>query len=315
MKALITGINGQDGSYLAELLLSKGYEVHGIVRRNSIAANQSIRINHIYDKLELHYGDMTDFSSLFSVISKVRPDEIYNLAAQSHVKVSEETPIYTAQADAVGVVNLLEIVRQFPCRLYQASTSEMFGNHEGVYKHIQNERTPFKPVSPYGASKLFAHNLCTHYRTAYGLKISCGILFNHTSPRRGDTFVEKKIVNGFKEYKKTGKRLELGNLSAKRDIGYSPEYVEAMWMMLQNEPDDYVIGTGETYSVEEICKIAAKELDITNIFDVVTPSEKYMRANELNYLCADPTKAMMKLGWNPKKKLPEIIKEMIHADG
>lgn len=314
MKALITGINGQDGSYLAELLLSKGYGVHGIVRRNSVAANQSFRINHIYDQLHLHYGDITDFVSISSVINKVRPDEIYNLAAQSHVKVSEETPIYTAQADAVGVINLLELVRQFPCRMYQASTSEMFGNQDEVqYQFTQNENTPFKPVSPYGASKLFAHNLCTHYRKAYGLKISCGILFNHTSPRRGDTFVEKKIVNGFKEYKKTGKRLELGNLSAKRDIGYAPEYVEAMWMMLQVEPDDYVIGTGETYSVNEICHMVAKELDIKNIFDVVTPTDKYFRANELNLLCADPSKAMFKLGWKPKKKLPEILKEMIES--
>lgn len=314
MKALITGIAGQDGSYLAELLLSKGYEVHGIVRRHSVSETQSHRINHIFDKLHLHYGDMTDFASLLHIIQKVRPDEIYNLAAQSHVKVSEETPIYTAQADAVGVANLLEILRLFPCKLYQASTSEMFGNSiDG--DGYQRESTPMRPVSPYGASKLFAHNLCNHYREAYKLFICCGILFNHTSVRRGETFVEQKIVKGLCEVKK-GKRefIELGILSPTRDIGYAPEYVEAMWLMLQQEkPDDYIISTGISTSIYDIQRYVCHSLELHQV-KCIKYSEKYHRAQELHDLKGDCTKATYKLGWRHKKKLERILDEMIEHE-
>lgn len=309
MKALITGINGQAGSYLAEFLLKKGFEVHGLVRRHSVASAQTARIEHIRKDIHLHYGDVTDFSSVARAIKIAQPDHIYNLAAQSHVKVSEDTPIYTAHADALGLLNILEVMRiNHNCQFYQASTSEMFGNEIDADGY-QRETTPMKPVSPYGAAKLFAHNICNHYRKAYNMWIGCGILFNHTSVRRGETFVEKKIADGFKQYKKTGKRLELGNLSAQRDIGYAPEYVEAMYQIIQ-KGDDYVIATGYTWSVEEMCQLAAKELGITSIHDVVTPSEKYLRANELNLLKGDSSKALRDFGWKPKKQFPEIMKEL-----
>lgn len=308
MKALITGIAGQDGSYLAELLLSKGYEVHGIVRRHSVSETQSHRINHIFDNIHLHYGDMTDFASLLHIIQKVKPDEIYNLAAQSHVKVSEETPLYTLKADGEGVVNLLEILRLYHCKMYQASTSEMFGNATTA---TLNERTPLNPVSPYGWAKLYAHGICGHYREAYGLPIYRGILFNHTSVRRGETFVEQKIVKGLVEVSK-GLRtnIELGNLDAVRDIGYAPEYVEAMWLMMQKEPDDYVIGTEMAYSVREIVQMVCEMLGLY-MTKSVECSDKYLRAQELNHLKADCTKAFMELGWKAKKQLPEILEEMV----
>lgn len=311
MRALITGVNGQDGSYLAELLLNNGYQVHGLVRRNSVAANQSTRVNHLIDNRDfhLHYGDVTDMANLSQIVKKVIPDEVYNLAAQSHVKVSEELPSYTADADAKGVLNLLELCTHWGFKIYQASTSEMFGN---TTEEPQNEDTPLNPVSPYGAAKTYAHHLCNHYRKAYGLFITCGILFNHTSVRRGDTFIEQKIAKGFVEFKKSGKKFEIGNLNAKRDFGYTPEYVQAMWMMMNHsKPDNFVIGTGVSWSVESICTMAAQRLGISNIFDVVTPSYKYMRAQELDTLKADYTKAEKELGWKPVKMFPDILNEMI----
>lgn len=300
--AFITGITGQDGSYLAELLIKKGYKVHGLVRRSSTFNTQ--RIDHIRHKLELHYGDMTDPFSLMWSLKKSNPDEIYNLAAQSHVQVSWETPLYTAQTTGIGVLNLLESARVLglKCKIYQASTSELFSGKE---LEPQNEDTPMHPRSPYGTAKLYAFQICKNYREAFGMFICNGILFNHESPRRGDNFVTKKIVN----QAKTG-HLYLGNLKASRDWGYAKEYVEVMWKMLQQkEPDDYVVATGETHTVGEFVSWVEEAMGKKIKVHI---DKKFLRPNEVDYLCGDTTKAKEKLGWKPKIKGKSLAKLMVY---
>ena len=305
-RALITGITGQDGSYLAELLLSKGYEVWGTLRRSS-TFNTS-RIDHIFDRLHLQYADMTDGSSLSAILEAAMPDEVYNLAAQSHVKVSFETPEYTMNADALGAMRLLNAVVDIcpEARYYQASTSEMFGDSPAP----QNEDTPFRPRSPYGVSKLAAHWLTVNAREAYNLHASCGILFNHESPRRGGTFVTKKIVQAVANKQ----RVTLGNVSASRDWGYAPEYVEGMWQMLQRDvSDDYVFATGETHTVAEFAKYAYSLLNM-NWLDYVDFDEKYERALEVNFLQGDYSKAYKAFGWQPSTYFHRLVEIMIEAE-
>ena len=325
--ALITGITGQDGSYLAELLLEKGYEVHGIVRRCSLINTH--RIDHIYPQLKLHYGDLTDATNLISVIKKVEPDEIYNLGAQSHVKVSFETPDYTAQVDGLGTLRVLEAVRllgmEKKTRIYQASTSELYGL---VQETPQTENTPFYPRSPYGCAKLYGYWIIKNYRESYGMHCSSGILFNHESPRRGETFVTRKITRGLSRISSGLEDfIELGNLNAKRDWGHAKDYVEAMWLMLQqDEPDDYVIATGKQYSVKEFIAEAAplfgfniewmgEGLDEVG-YDwgmkktVIKVSDKYFRPAEVESLLGDATKAKEKLGWEPKISFKELVEDM-----
>ena len=325
--ALITGITGQDGSYLAELLLEKGYEVHGIVRRSSLINTH--RIDHIYPQLKLHYGDLTDATNLISIIKMVEPDEIYNLGAQSHVKVSFETPDYTAQVDGLGTLRVLEAVRllgmEKKTRIYQASTSELYGLVQAV---PQTETTPFYPRSPYGVAKLYGFWIIKNYRESYGMHCSSGILFNHESPRRGETFVTRKITQGLSRIS-VGLQdcIELGNLNAKRDWGHAKDYVEAMWLMLQqDEPDDYVIATGKQYSVKDFVEEAAPLFGF-NIewmgegleeigYDwgmkksVIKVSDKYFRPAEVESLLGDPTKAKEKLGWEPKITFKELVEDM-----
>ena len=325
--ALITGITGQDGSYLAELLLEKDYEVHGIVRRSSLINTH--RIDHIYPQLHLHYGDLTDATNLISVIKKVEPDEIYNLGAQSHVKVSFETPDYTAQVDGLGTLRVLEAVRllgmEKKTRIYQASTSELYGE---VQETPQSETTPFHPRSPYGVAKLYGYWIIKNYRESYGMHCSSGILFNHESPRRGETFVTRKITRGLSRISAgLETHIELGNLNAKRDWGHAKDYVEAMWLMLQqDEPDDYVIATGHQYSVKEFIEKAAplfginiewmgEELEEVG-FDwnlqrpVIKVNERYFRPAEVESLLGDATKAKEKLGWEPKTTFKELVEDM-----
>ena len=326
--ALITGITGQDGSYLAELLLEKGYEVHGIVRRSSLINTH--RIDHIYDDLHLHYGDLTDATNIIGVIKKVEPDEIYNLGAQSHVKVSFEMPEYTGQTDALGTLRILEAVRllgmEDKVRIYQASTSELYGL---VQETPQTETTPFYPRSPYGVAKLYGYWIVKNYREAYGMHCSSGILFNHESPRRGETFVTRKITRGLSRIS-VGLQdcLYLGNLNAMRDWGHAKDYVKAMWLMLQqDEPDDYVIATGEQHSVREFVEKSAdyfgmkiewmgEGLDEIG-FDwhtkrpVVKVSKKYFRPAEVETLLGDPTKAKEKLGWEPETTFDQLIEDMV----
>ena len=325
--ALITGITGQDGSYLAELLLEKGYEVHGIVRRASLINTH--RIDHIYPQLKLHYGDLTDATNLISVIKKVEPDEIYNLGAQSHVKVSFETPDYTAQVDGLGTLRVLEAVRllgmEKKTRIYQASTSELYGL---VQETPQTENTPFYPRSPYGCAKLYGYWIIKNYRESYGMHCSSGILFNHESPRRGETFVTRKITRGLSRISSGLEDfIELGNLNAKRDWGHAKDYVEAMWLMLQqDEPDDYVIATGKQYSVKEFIAEAApifgfniewmgEGLDEVG-YDwgmkktVIKVSDKYFRPAEVESLLGDATKAKEKLGWEPKTTFKQLVEDM-----
>lgn len=301
-RAFITGITGMDGSHLAEILLSKGYRVYGLVRRSSTFNTQ--RIDHIRDKIELIYGDMTDPFSLLWALKKSRPDEIYNLAAQSHVQVSWETPYYTAQTTGVGVLNILESCRvlNISPKIYQASTSEMFRGDEGVK---QNENTKFDPVSPYGTAKLYGYQIAKNYREAFGMFICNGILFNHESSRRGDNFVTKKIIN----QAKTG-TLELGNLDASRDWGYSPEYMEMAWKMLQQDtPDDYVIATGETHTVGEFVGWVEKALN-TKLKVVI--KDEYKRPHEVWKLCGDASKAKEKLGWEAKVKGELLVNKMLY---
>jgi GDPmannose 4,6-dehydratase len=329
--ALITGITGQDGSYLAELLLEKGYEVHGIIRRASLINTH--RIDHVYDSIHLHYGDLTDSTNLVRIIQQVQPDEIYNLGAQSHVKVSFEIPEYTGQVDGLGTLRILEAVRllgmEKKTRIYQASTSEMFGE---VQEIPQKETTPFYPRSPYGVAKLYGYWIVKNYRESYGLHASSGILFNHESPRRGETFVTRKITRGLSRIS-TGQQdiLYLGNLNAKRDWGHAKDFVEAMWLMLQqDEPDDYVIATGKQYSVKEFVEAAApyfglriewmgEGLDEIG-FDwntkkpVIKVDPKYFRPAEVETLLGDASKAKQHLGWEPKYKLDDLVKEMIKSD-
>lgn len=312
-RAVIFGITGQDGSYLAEFLLSRGYEVFGLVRRNSITENQQNRLEHISDDIRLMYGDLLDEGSIHNILRKANPDEVYNLAAQSHVRVSFEVPQYTMQVNALGALNVLEAVRAIcpQAKLYQASSSEMFGNsiEDGG---LQSELTPMHPVSPYGCSKLAAYSLMRNYRNSYGMFAANGILFNHESPRRASNFVTTKIVKNAILIKK-GKldKLELGNLDSKRDWGHSRDYVRAMWMILQhNVADDFVVATGKTYSVREFCDTTFSALGL-NYTDYVVQNPKFMRPEELNYLRGDPTKANKTLGWYPLTPFNDLVTEMI----
>ena len=326
-KALITGITGQDGSYLAELLLSKGYEVHGIVRRASLINTH--RIDHIYEKIKLHYGDLTDAVSVMGVIKEVEPSEIYNLGAQSHVKVSFKIPEYTGQVDAMGTLRVLEAVRMLgmekDVRIYQASTSELYG---GISDAPLTETTPFHPRSPYGVAKLYGYWIIKNYREAYGMHCSSGILFNHESERRGETFVTRKITRGLSRISVgMEKILRLGNIHAKRDWGHARDYVEAMWLMLQQDkPDDYVIATGKQYSVKDFVDEAAPYFGFKlewmgegleeTAFDwntkrpVIIIDPEYFRPAEVESLLGDATKAKEILGWEPKTTFKQLVEEM-----
>jgi GDPmannose 4,6-dehydratase len=311
-KAFITGITGQDGSYLAELLLAKGYEVHGLVRRSS--SFNTWRIDHIRDRLTLHYGDLVDQNSLIRTLETIGPHEVYNLAAQSHVKVSFEMPEYTASVTALGVLRLLDAVRELglPARVYQAGSSEMYGL---VQETPQTERTPFHPRSPYGVSKVFGHWLAVNYREGYGMHVSNGILFNHESPRRGESFVTRKITMGLAAIKQGRTReLRLGNLDASRDWGFAGDYVEAMWLMLQQpSPGDYVVATGETHSVREFLEEAFSHAGLDWREHVVV-DPKYFRPAEVDILLGDPAKARQALGWKPSVSFKELVRLMVDAD-
>lgn len=337
-RALITGITGQDGAYLTEFLLAKGYEVHGIKRRSSLFNTH--RIDHLYQdphdpdkRLILHYGDMTDSTNLIRVIQEVQPDEIYNLAAQSHVQVSFETPEYTANADALGTLRLLEAIRilklENRTKFYQASTSELYGKVQAI---PQNETTPFYPRSPYAAAKLYAYWITVNYREAYNIFACNGILFNHESPLRGETFVTRKITRAVCRIKLGHqKKLYLGNLNSKRDWGHAKDYVEGMWLILQQDkPDDYVLATGETHEVREFVELAFNEVGIEIEWKgeginekgirkdtgevVVEVDKRYFRPTEVDILLGDATKAREKLGWKPKHTLKELVKDMIAYD-
>ncbi|HET9231828.1 MAG TPA: GDP-mannose 4,6-dehydratase [Vitreimonas sp.] len=336
--ALITGVTGQDGAYLAELLLAKGYEVHGVKRRSSSFNTE--RVDHLYQdphegrtNFFLHYGDLTDATNLIRLMQEVQPDELYNLAAQSHVHVSFETPEYTANSDAVGTLRLLEAIRilklEEKVRFYQASTSELYGKAQAV---PQNETTPFYPRSPYGAAKLYAYWITVNYREAYGMHASNGILFNHESPLRGETFVTRKITRAVAAIQQgLQSRLYLGNLDAKRDWGHARDYVEGMWLMLQQpQGDDYVLATGETHSVREFVELAFAEVgrriewrgngadekgvDAKTGDVLVALDPKYLRPTEVDLLLGDPAKAREKLGWRHKVSFADLVSEMVQAD-
>lgn len=310
-RALITGVTGQDGSYLAELLLEKGYQVWGSLRRSS-SFNTS-RIDHVFGSMFLRYADLTDAASVDALIQQSQPDEVYNLGAQSHVKTSFDIPEYTADATAIGALHMLQAVKSYApgARFYQASSSEMFGSTPPP----QNESTTFHPRSPYGVAKVYAHNMTVNFREGYGLHASCGILFNHESPRRGDTFVTKKIVNGAVNiFHGLQGSLKLGNLDAKRDWGYAVEYVSAMHLMLQQiKPDDYVIATGETHTVREFCEETFGYLGM-RYEDYVEIDPKYYRPAEVDELQGDASKAKRVLGWEPKVKFSELVKIMVDAE-
>ena len=335
-KALITGITGQDGSYLAELLLDKGYEVHGIVRRSS--SFNTDRIDHLYKdqheddvKMFLHYGDLTDSSNLNRLIEKIKPTEIYNLGAQSHIQVSFEVPEYTAEVDATGTLRLLDAIREtgVDCRFYQASTSELYGKVQEV---PQTETTPFYPRSPYAVAKQYGFWIVKNYRESYGLHASNGILFNHESPRRGETFVTRKITMAVARISRgLQKCLYMGNIDAQRDWGYAPDYVQMMWMMLQQDtPDDYVVATNEMHTVREFIEKSFSCVDIEIVWEgegvsevgknkatgdvVVRMDERYYRPCEVEQLLGDPSKAKKQLGWEPKVKFEELVKIMIKGD-
>jgi len=336
-RALVTGVTGQDGAYLSEFLLAKGYEVHGIKRRSSLF--NTARIDHLYEdphnsdgRFVLHHGDLTDSSSLIHIVEKVQPDEIYNLAAQSHVQVSFEEPEYTANSDGIGVLRLLEAIRTLrlidKTRFYQASTSELYGL---VREIPQSEKTPFYPRSPYGVAKLYGYWITVNYRESYGMHASNGILFNHESPLRGETFVTRKVTRGLTRIKAgLDKALFMGNLDAKRDWGHARDYVEMQWLMLQQDtPDDYVIATGVQYSVREFIERAARLLDIELSWSgegvdekahdqhgklIVAIDPRYFRPSEVETLLGDPTKARVKLGWTPKTSFDELVREMVESD-
>ena len=312
-RALILGLTGQDGSYLAELLLEKGYDVHGVIRRASTF--NTTRVDHVFDRLHVHHGDLTDGQRLAGLLARIRPREVYNLAAQSHVGVSFENPVYTANVVALGTMRLLEAIRQaypdyaYP-RVYQASSSEMFGNAPPP----QNERTPFNPRSPYACAKACAHFFAVNYREAYGMPVSCGILFNHESERRGETFVTRKIIRAIGRIKaSTQTKLFLGNLDARRDWGYAPDYVRAMWMMMQADPGDYVVATGESHSVREFVQVAFGYAEL-DWHKYVETDPKYERPTEVHDLMGDSTKAREELGWKPSVTFEELVRRMVDAD-
>lgn len=312
--ALITGINGQDGSYLAEFLLEKGYTVFGTLKRNSVAENQTYRLNQVYDKIKLFYADLTDLSSLISVLQKTQPDEIYNLAAQSHVRISFDQPIYTVNATGLGTLNLLEAVRLITLnsKIYQASSSEMFGNSiddDG----FQRETTPMNPVSPYGCAKVFSYNICKNYRNSYNMFISNGILFNHESPRRGTNFVTNKVCKEAVKIKLgLSNELKLGNLDATRDWGHAKDYVKAMWEILQlDKPDDFVCSTGISHSVRDLCEYVFSSLNL-NYEDYVKVDEKFLRPEELHNLKGDSSKLIKTTGWTHDYTFETMLDEMIN---
>src|SRR5512143_1678314 len=317
-KALLTGITGQDGSYLVELLLSKGYEVHGLIRRASTF--NTGRLGHIYvdphvpgAKMFLHYGDLTDAGQLTNLIYNVQPDEIYHLGAQSHVRVSFDIPEYTGDVTGLGTTRILESLRRAggKARFYQASSSEMFG----ASPPPQNEKTPFYPRSPYGCAKVYAYWIGVNYREAYGLHVTNGILFNHESPRRGETFVTRKVTRAASRIKLgLQKKLFLGNLDAKRDWGYAKDFVEAQWLMLQQEkPDDYVVATGESHSVRELCEAAFSHAGL-DYREFVEIDPRYYRPTEVDFLLGDPSKAARQLGWKPRTSFKELIRIMMDSD-
>jgi len=312
-KALITGINGQDGSYLAEFLLEKGYEVHGILKRNSVAETQTTRIEYIRDRLNLSYADVTDLSSLIYVMQQVRPDELYNLAAQSHVRISFDQPIYTANASGMSTLHMLEAVRLVKpdTKMYQASSSEMFGNSSEP-DGFQRETTTMNPVSPYGCSKVFSYHLCRNYRSAYKLFVSNGILFNHESPRRGTNFVTNKVCKEAVRIKLgLTNKLELGNMDATRDWGHAADYVRAMWMILQlDEPDDFVCATGVSHSVRDLVNFVFKKLEL-DPDELVSTNARYMRPEELHDLKGDSSKMREMTGWKPVYTFESMIDEMV----
>jgi GDPmannose 4,6-dehydratase len=311
--ALITGINGQDGSYLSEFLVEKGYEVHGTLKRNSVAENQTSRLNNVYDRIKLHYADLTDMSSLISVIQKVMPDEIYNLAAQSHVRISFDQPLYTANVTGIGTLNLLEAVKLIKpdTKIYQASSSEMFGNSIDS-DGFQRETTPMNPVSPYGCAKVFSYNICRNYRNSYGMFVSNGILFNHESPRRGTNFVTNKVCKEAVKIKLgLSNELKLGNLDATRDWGHAKDYVKAMWEILQlDESDDYVCATGVSHSVKELVNYVFTRLGL-HWSDYIKQDEKFLRPEELHNLKGDATKLKLVTGWVPEYSFETMLDEMI----
>ena len=311
--ALITGINGQDGSYLAEFLLEKGYEVHGTLKRNSVAENQTSRLDNIYLKLKLHYADLTDLSSLISVIQKCNPSEIYNLAAQSHVRISFDQPLYTANVTGIGTLNMLEAIKLInpKIKLYQASSSEMFGNSIDS-DGFQRETTPMNPVSPYGCAKVFSYNICRNYRNSYGMFISNGILFNHESPRRGTNFVTNKVCKEAVKIKLgLSNELKLGNLDATRDWGHAKDYVKAMWEILQlDTSDDFVCSTGISHSVQDLCQYVFTKLDLDWV-KYIKQDEKFLRPEELHNLKGDSSKLIKSTGWKPDYTFETMLDEMI----
>ena len=312
-KALITGITGQDGSYLSEYLLEQGYEVFGLVRRHSVAENQSSRLHHINDKITRMYGDLTDEMSIMRIMNEVEPDEIYNLGAMSHVRVSWDMPSFTLKTNGLGVLNMLDVYRQVvpSARFYQASSSEMFGNcvDDDGYQRLD---TPMRPTSPYGCSKVLGFNLVRHYRDAYGLHASNGILFNHESPRRGTNFVSNKVVKHAVEIKKGLRdKLKLGNLDSYRDWGHSKDYVRAMHMITNGEcGDDFIVSMGTKHSVRDLCRITFNLLDM-NYEDYVVQEERYMRPEELEYLRGDSSRIREQLGWTPEYTFETMIEEMV----
>jgi GDPmannose 4,6-dehydratase len=312
-KALITGVGGQDGSYLAEYLLDNDYEVYGMIRRHSVAENQDSRINHITKNINTYYGDLLDYPSLVRIVNEVQPDEIYNLGAMSHVRISFDMPSFTIQTNALGVLNMLEVYRTTcpEAKFYQASSSEMFGNsvdEDGT----QRLTTPMNPVSPYGCAKVMGYNLVRHYRHAYGLHACNGVLFNHESPRRGSNFVTNKVVKGAVAIKKgLQDKLELGNMDSYRDWGHSKDYVRAMHMILNHDtPDEFIVATGETHSVRDLCEVVFSKLGL-NYEDHIVQNPIYMRPEELKYLKGDPSKVKNVLGWKPEYTFETLLDDMI----